>query len=114
MNIWAIAKKGAELAKPLGRYSEFNPRRFIRTRKEWIAEMNGLRAHSDMLFDEYYPDGYNGGNVGPVGEIKILKHDGFVYTYLISEVGDWESRFYTHEVIAGEFTTIPPYGGFQI
>ena len=112
MGFYAIAKKGAALAEPLGPCSDFNYRRFITTRKEWIAEMNGLRAHSDMLLDEYYPHAYEGERVGPVGEIKISKHDGFVYTYLVSERGHWESKFFTHEVIAGEFTTIPPYGGF--
>lgn len=113
MNTLKIAKKGADLATPHGMSSEFYPRMFVTSRKDWIAQMNGLRVHSDDLFDMYYPRAYCGGNRGPIGEIIIEQHDGFVYVYMMNDVGDLESKFFTHEVIAGEYTKVPPYGGFS-
>lgn len=112
MNIQNVAKRGASLATPHGISSEFYPRMFVTSRQDWIAQMNGLRIESDDLFDICYPDAYDGGNTGPVGEIIIEKHDGFVYVYIINSVGDFDSRFFTHEVIAGEYAKVPPFGGF--
>lgn len=112
MNIWEIAKGGAKLADPHGTSSAFYPKMFVKTRQDWIKKMNALRVESDAMFDECYPTAYNGGNAGPVGDIQISKHDGFVYVYLIGYRGEWDSRFFTHEVIAGDYTVVPPYGGF--
>lgn len=111
--IRTIAERGAKLAEPHGTSSAFYPHMFVENREDWIQYMNSLREDSDRLFDEFYPDAYDGGKVGPCGEIQISKHDGFIYVYLINSRGDWDSRFFTHEVIAGEYAVIPPFGGFK-
>lgn len=113
MNIFEIARKGISFAVPHGINSEFYPGMFVACRQDWIAQMNRLRIQSDELFDMYYPHAYDGGNRGPIGEIIIEHHDKFVYVYMIDSIGDFDSRFFTHEVIAGEYIKIPPYGGFS-
>ena len=113
-NIYSIAKRGIMYAEPHGISSEFYPQMFVESRHDWVARLNGLRMMSDDMFDMYYSDAHNGDNVGPIGEINISKHDGFVYVYITDSRGNLDSRFFTHEVIAGPYTTVPPYGGMPL
>lgn len=107
-----IISKGIAVAEPHGIGSTFYPWQFVSTQAEWIDQMNKLRARSDDMFDEAYPDAYDGGNVGPVGEIIISQHSGYVYVYIIDFRGDWESAVFTTVETAGEYTYIPPFGGY--
>lgn len=107
-----IIKMGVHCAELHGICGAFFPRMFVSSTEGWRAEMEKLRNESDRIFDEVYPDAHNGGKCGPVGEIVIDIHDGYVYVYMIGYRGEMDSRMFTTENIAGEFTGVPPFGGY--
>lgn len=107
-----IIKNGIKYANPHGINSVFYPSMFIRTRDMWKTEMDRLRVRSDVMFDECYPDAHDGGSVGLCGQIIISVSDGYVYVYMIDARGNMDSIMYTHAVIAGQYTYVPPYGGY--
>lgn len=108
-----IIRRGISCAMPQGAKSAFTPRMFVASRNEWKKKMETLRKESDYLFDEFYPDAYNGGNCGPCGAVVVQQRNGYVYVYMIDAYGDMDSEMFTHSVIAGKYTEVPPYGGYQ-
>lgn len=99
--------------KFMGIHGAFYRNQFVGSRDEWKKEVNKLREESDIIFDEVYPHAHEGGNAGDIGELLFSRNHGYIYVYMMDYYGNWESRIFTHEVIAGKYTFKPPYGGYR-
>lgn len=94
-----IIKRGIKSApNGMGIKGGFFNRQFIWSRDEWIQKNRTLKGIAFHMKDEFYPTELSG---GPIGDILILRNDGFVYVYQMDPWGDWQSEIFTHEVIAG-------------
>ena len=95
-----IINYGANNSPLCGNHCEFNKRMFVYSHKGFVEALKSLYDEGDRMYDEAY---YGTGNVGPIGEVKVISNKGYIYVYLMNNYGDWEARLFTHEVIAGKY-----------
>lgn len=94
--IYYIINYGIEMAPMVGLSGSFHPHMWVGERKAWEDAVKKTRADG-----RYLHNFYNCGDNCPCGDVKIVHKDNYIYMYVVNERGDWDSMFFTHEVIGG-------------
>lgn len=82
---------GIKNAPQVGIYGEFRRRMYCSSPREWEDKLSQMKQTGDILFDEAYPDADDEGNVGPIGDTKIIRRRGYEYAYLVDMYGNLEA-----------------------
>lgn len=89
----------------LGVGNQLYPGRICKTHEEWEERMSKVKSRADRMFDEAYPDIQT---AGPVGEIDVLTHGGYVYVYVTSSHGRKDLELCAREDICGDISGYYP------
>ena len=73
------------------------PYMFCNSVEEWNNIIRDAKHRGDKLYDEVY---LGTGNVGEIGEVKIVTRQNFSFAYFVNAYGDWVAMAFTLEKIA--------------
>ena len=97
-----LEEQGVMSAPCVGVAGAMWPHMFCADPDTWKKAMNDAKEKGASYYGEAYPNAYSGGNVGPIGTVKKLERDSFVYLYVINLYGDYDSVAFTTQKIAEE------------
>lgn len=90
----------------MGMGGQFYKSMWAGSHEDFVKRLEALYAEGDNLYDSAY---YGTGNAGPIGEVKVISENGYIYVYLINSYGNWEARLFSHSVIANKYPSYKEY-----